>query len=219
MSLFNLQTLVFSWETNAVLRQRLCSPPSFFSSSFVPVILPPEIAPSTPPRTFWQRRVRDPIVAQLTQGITPEKIALTVAVGSAFALFPILGTTTLLCFVIGFVLKLNQPIIQLINQALWPVHVPAIFLCVRIGERIFGVHHVRFSIRFMNELLWNDPKQFLHTFGSTALYAVVGWLVVAPVYVAIVYYVALPIMREVTRIKAQAAAKAAADQAPDHPVP
>src|SRR5205823_3058237 len=27
-------------------------------------------------RSFWERRVRDPILAQLRQGITPEKIAL-----------------------------------------------------------------------------------------------------------------------------------------------
>jgi uncharacterized protein (DUF2062 family) len=175
--------------------------------------------PPTPARSFWQRRVRDPIVAQLTQGITPEKIALTLAVGSAVALFPILGTTTLLCFVVAFVLKLNQPITQLINQACWPIHVPAIYLCVRVGEKIFGVHAVRFSIRQMNHLFWNEPARFLHDFGATALHAVVAWAVIAPVYVTTVYYCSLPIMRGVTRIRAEAAAKAAAARAPGHPVP
>jgi uncharacterized protein (DUF2062 family) len=177
----------------------------------------PLIVP-TVPRTFWQRRVRDPVVAQLTQGITPHKIALTLAVGSAFALFPILGTSTLLCFLAALTLKLNQPITQLINQALWPVHVPAIFLCVRIGERLFSAQHVRFSIRYMNELLWSDPRLFLHTFGTTAFHAVAGWLLVAPFYVAAVYYIALPVMREVTRIKAQAAVKGTVKSV-EHPVP
>jgi uncharacterized protein (DUF2062 family) len=180
----------------------------------------PATASPAPNRTFWQRRVRDPIVLQLTQGITPEKIALTLAIGSAIALFPILGTTTLLCFLIGLALRLNQPIIQLINQALWPVHVPAIFLCVRLGEWIFGVQqHAKFSIRYMNELLWNDPAQFLHRFGLIALYAVVAWAVLAPFYATIVYYVSLPIMRAVARIKAEAAAKAALAKTPEHPVP
>jgi uncharacterized protein (DUF2062 family) len=185
----------------------------------VSVTQSPDPIASVRPRTFWQRRVRDPIVAQLTQGITPEKIALTVAVGSAMALFPILGTTTLLCFLAALTLKLNQPITQLINQALWPVHVPAIFLCVRMGERLFGAHHVKFSIRYMNELLWNDPRLFLHTFGSTALHAVAGWLAVAPFYIAAVYWIALPLMRGVTRIKAQTALKAATVEAANHPVP
>lgn len=175
--------------------------------------------PTTPVRSFLQRRVRDPIVAQLTQGITPHKIALTVAVGSAFALFPILGTTTLLCFLIAFALKLNQPITQLINQACWPIHVPAIYLCVRTGEKIFGGHAVRFNIKQMNHLFWNDPTRFFHDFGATALHAIVAWAIIAPFYITIVYAICLPIMRGVTRIKAEATAKAAAAQAPNHPVP
>jgi len=190
--------------------------PLYFCSSVSPE---PVTVPPTPARTFWQRRVRDPIVAQLTQGITPEKIALTLAVGSAFALFPILGTTTLLCFLIALALKLNQPITQLINQACWPIHVPAIFLCVRLGEKLFGVRHVRFSIREMNHLFWSEPARFFHDFGATALHAVVAWAVLAPFYIAAVYAVSLPIMRGVSRIKAEAAAKASAENPPEHPVP
>lgn len=172
-----------------------------------------------PRRNFWQRRILDPIVAQLTQGITPEKISLTIAVGSAIALFPIIGMTTLLCFLVGLALKLNQPIIQLINQAFWPIHVPAIFLCVRLGERMFGAPHVRFSIKYMNELFWNEPAQFFHKFGMVILYALVAWAVLAPFYIVTVYYVALPITRGVMRIKAEAAAKAVAEKPPQHPVP
>ncbi len=183
-----------------------------------PVIAPAAPATNTPARTFWQRRVRDPIVAQLTQGITPEKIALTVAVGSALALFPILGTTTLLCFLVGLALRLNQPIIQLINQAFWPIHVPVIFACVRLGDRIFGVPHHKFSIRQMQELLWSDPAKFFQNFGLTALHATVAWAILAPFYIGAVYYLALPIMRGVTRLKAEAAAKTDAPP-PEHPVP
>ena len=55
---------------------------------------PPEPRPSV-----WQRRVVQPIVAQLTQGVTPDRIALTLAVGVTCGLFPFLGLTTALCFV------------------------------------------------------------------------------------------------------------------------
>ena len=175
--------------------------------------------PSAPARTFWQRRLRDPLVAQLTQGITPEKIALTLAVGSAVAVFPILGTSTLLCFIAAWALKLNQPITQLINQACWPVHVPVIYLCVRFGEKLFGTTPVHFHIREMGHQFWAEPGRFLHDFGSTALHAVTAWLVIAPFYIAVIYALSLPVMRTVHRVKAEAAAKAAAAQAPDHPVP
>ncbi|MDB6092554.1 MAG: hypothetical protein JWM32_116 [Verrucomicrobia bacterium] len=164
------------------------------------------LTPSTPAsrRTFWQRRIRDPIVAQLTQGITPEKIALTLAVGSAFALFPLLGTTTLLCFIVAVALRLNQPIVQLINQALWPVHIPAIFGCVRLGEAMFGAPHAHFTIRHMHDLLWSSPRLFVHQFGLTAMYALVAWAVLAPFYITIVYFIALPLMREITYLKHKA---------------
>ncbi|MBS0664237.1 MAG: DUF2062 domain-containing protein [Verrucomicrobia bacterium] len=160
----------------------------------------PNVAPA-PARTFWQRRVRDPIVAQLTQGITPEKIALTLAVGSAFALFPILGTTTVLCFIVAIALRLNQPIVQLINQALWPVHIPVIFGCIRLGETIFGAPRAEFHIRWMREMIWSRPAEFFHQFGLTVLYAVVAWCVVAPFFITAVYFIALPVTRRVTYLK------------------
>jgi len=168
---------------------------------------PASNVPPPPRRTFWQRRVRDPIVAQLTQGITPEKISLTIAVGSAFALFPVLGTTTLLCFLIALALRLNQPIVQLINQALWPAHIPVIFGCVWLGESIFGAPHVHLNIRFlrhMSALVWNEPAQFFHQFGLTVMYAVVAWAILAPFYIAAVYHIALPIAREVAYLKHKA---------------
>ena len=178
---------------------------------------PPLTDLASPPRTFWQRRVRDPIVAQLTQGITPEKIALTLAVGSAFALFPILGTTTLRCFLVAIGLRLNQPIVQLINQALWPLHLPVIFACVRLGEAIFGAPHVRLGVRHMHDLLWSDPTLFFRQFGLTMLYAVVAWAVVAPFYITAVYYISLPITRRVAFLKNRAEAAEIPDTPPPTP--
>ena len=48
-------------------------------------------------KSFWKRRVVTPLIAQLKQGVTPEKLALTVALGLVLGIFPILGATTLLC--------------------------------------------------------------------------------------------------------------------------
>ena len=160
----------------------------------------------TPPvrRSFWQRRVRDPLVAQLTQGITPHKLALTIAVGCACALFPVLGTTTLLCFLIAVLLRLNQPIIQLLNQALWPVHVPVIFACVRLGEAIWQAPHASFNLKRMHRLFWDSPLLFFREYGSTAAHAVTAWAVVAPFFIALLYFTLLPVFREVKRLKTEA---------------
>jgi len=167
-------------------------------------------------RTPWQRNVIDPIAAQLTQGITPEKVALTLAVGSALALFPILGTTTLLCLVAGILLRLNQPIIQLVNALCTPLHLPVIYCMVRLGNWVFHVPSEHLGIRMMNHMLWDDPREFFEKFGMTALHAIAAWAIVAPFWVLIVFLLALPVLREALRRKT-----VVVDPAPPpvHPVP
>ncbi|MGC4072762.1 MAG: DUF2062 domain-containing protein, partial [Nibricoccus sp.] len=168
-----------------------------------PSQLPPAAAAQSAKRNFWQRRVRDPLVAQLTQGITPEKIALTLAVGTACALFPIIGTTTLLCALAAIALRLNQPIIQLLNQACWPIHIPVALGCIRFGERIFSAPHVSFNFKRVNHLFWDEPRVFFHEFGDTVLHAIVAWSLLAPVFILVVYFLTLPITRRVARLKAK----------------
>jgi uncharacterized protein (DUF2062 family) len=149
--------------------------------------------------------VRDPILAQLTQGITPEKIALTFAVGSACALFPILGTTTVLCIAAAIVLRLNQPLIHVLNQLLWPAHIPVMYGCIRLGETLFGAPRISFDVVQMTGLFWHAPGDFLRQFGATALHAVVAWCLLAPVFGLIIYAVTLPLTRRAARRKTRAA--------------
>ncbi len=64
---------------------------------------------------FIYRRLVQPVVALLTQGVTPEKIALSLAMGIGLGIFPVLGSTTLLCAAAAIIFRLNLPAIQLIN--------------------------------------------------------------------------------------------------------
>jgi uncharacterized protein (DUF2062 family) len=169
-----------------------------------------------PPRTPWQRHVIDPIASQLTQGITPEKVALTLAVGTALALFPILGTTTLLCIAAGVLLKLNQPIIQIVNALCTPIHLPVIYLEFRFGNWLFGVPSPHLGI-LMNHLLWSDPREFIEKFGLTAMHAITGWICVAPIWTLLVYVMALPVLREALRRKASLVSPDCPP--PVHPIP
>ena len=144
----------------------------------------------------------DPIALLMTQGITPEKIALTLAVGSALALFPIIGTTTLLCLLAGVLLRLNQPIIQLVIMMCATIHFPVIVGLFRMGHWMYGVPNARLGTGMIHRMLdtfWEDPGRFFERFGFDALHAVVAWAVVAPVWIVIVYVFSLPVLREVLR--------------------
>ena len=181
-----------------------------------PSATPPPVAQRA--RTFWQRRVRDPVVVQLTQGITPEKIALTIAVGSACALFPVFGVTSLLCFLVALPLRLNQPIIQILNQVLLPVHIATFMLCVRLGETMFQVPEVErlmLSPRQIHERyfmdFWAHPVHALTYYVSdnadSVTYSIVAWAILVPFYVPLVYFVLRPLMRGIVKVKAEVAAK------------
>ena len=186
--------------------------------AFPPVTETPNPDAVEPLRSSWERNVIDPIAAQLTQGITPEKIALTLSVGSAFALFPILGTTTILCLIVGISLRLNQPIIQMVNALCTPLHLPVIYGLVRLGGFIFKIPYYHLRIPMMNHLLWADPKDFFERFGMTALHAIVAWAIIAPIWIIIVYFFALPVLREVLR-RRTTVQQTTEVPPPEHPVP
>jgi uncharacterized protein (DUF2062 family) len=159
---------------------------------------------TTPVRRFWRRWLVDPVTRQLTQGISPGKIALTLAVGSALALFPILGTTTTLCLVAGVVLGLNQPIIQAVNALCIFVYFPLIAAFVRLGDALAGSAPSSLDVPAMITMLGRGPREFLGQFGVTALHAVLGWAVVAPVWIPAVYLLALrPLRAAAARIGRQ----------------
>jgi uncharacterized protein (DUF2062 family) len=145
--------------------------------------------PSPPRRTFWQRWLTDPILHQLTQGVSPEKIALTLAVGSALALFPILGTTTLLCLAAGVILSLNQPILQAINILCGFIWIPLLVAFIRLGDRLTGHPSGAVDLPRMMALARHHPGGFLREFGVTALHAVLGWAATAPLWIPLVYLV------------------------------
>ena len=90
--------------------------------------------PPLPGGTDVRMRLGHAIGRLVGQGHTPEKIALSVALGITFGLFPIFGTTTLLCVVAAIALRLNHPAIQLANQVMYPLQIPLIVVFIRMGE-------------------------------------------------------------------------------------
>jgi uncharacterized protein (DUF2062 family) len=146
---------------------------------------------------LWRRHVIDVARAQLRQGITPQKIALTVALGVILGLFPILGTTTALCLLAGLMLKLNQPVIQLMNWIAAPLQIPAIYLFVRAGEWLTHAPPVSFSITALIAAFRASPLQFLAQWGATGLRAVLAWVLIAPAIAALLYALSLPPLKRI----------------------
>ncbi len=155
----------------------------------------PVAQPNPAKSGFWHRRLESPILRQLTQGVTARKVSFTLAVGSVCSLFPFLGFTWLLNLVVGISLKLNQPMLQTLNQLLTPVHLPMIFVYVRVGEWIWGADESFFSV---TELVQNFAElsfaEFLQKFGWAGVHAFTAWSLSIPLVFALVYYPLQPVI-------------------------
>jgi len=149
-----------------------------------------------PTGSFWQRRVRVPFIALFTQGITPDKVALTLGVGAVCSLFPFLGFTSLLNLGAGLWLRLNQPLLQTLNQVLGPVQLVMILGYVRLGEWLWQAQDDRFTIgemlRFFREASLGG---FLQRFGWAGIHAFTAWALTSPVLFAAVYWLTRPALR------------------------
>jgi len=160
---------------------------------------------------WWRERVIGLIVAQFTQGVTPRKIALTIALGLALGVFPILGATTVLCGVAGVSLKLNQPVIQFVNWAVTSLQLALIIAFVRIGEWITSAQRVSFSVPELIKKFHESPAAFFREFGITGLHGILAWTLIAPGLIAIAYLALVPPLTRLWRIKIATAPPANAD--------
>ena len=152
-------------------------------------------------KKFWQERVVALIAAQFTQGFTPQKISLTVTLGLTLGVFPIFGATTTLCALAGLWLKLNQPVIQLVNYLASPLQLALILVFVRIGEWIMHAPRVSFSIPELFRKFHESPANFFREFGLTGLHGIIAWLVIAPFFAALIYFLLLPPLKKLAVMK------------------
>lgn len=146
--------------------------------------------------SLWRRWVVKPVTAQLAQGTTPAKISQAIAFGVTTGVFPLLGTTAVLALGIGMVLKLNQPVLHLFRELVYPVQLATILLFMQAGEDLFGAAHVPLSIPGMLEGFFADPGRFLADFGMIGCYAVVVWLLLSPLLLGVVYVISRPLVEK-----------------------
>ena len=129
---------------------------------------------------------------QIRQGASPKKIALTIAFGLSLGVFPILGSTTLLCLLFAWALKLNQPTIHFVNYLLYPVQILLIPVFIKAGSWFFDGKAAPFSVSKAADVFTKSPGLFLHKFGLLALYGMAAWTIVAVPFIAGTYYLVLP---------------------------
>lgn len=133
----------------------------------------------------------DSIKAQLSQGISPHALALACAVGVTVGLFPILGVTTYLCFIIGYFLRLNQPILQAVQYLVYPLQLILLPVFFSLSAAFFHTPKVSFNLTLLKEEFLTNKAEFFSKYISVGLYSSLIWLILAPFLAGLIYGVSL----------------------------
>ncbi len=132
------------------------------------------------PTVGWlRRRLLDPTAALLRQGLSPSGLAWSMAVGLALGIFPVLGTSTLLCAVAGYSFRLNQPALQLVNYLAYPLQMLLLIPFIRVGERLTGQAPLALSLPALLHGAKADAMGTLASLGSRILPACFAWALLA----------------------------------------
>jgi uncharacterized protein (DUF2062 family) len=140
-------------------------------------------------RSRWERAVA-PVRQSLRRGLTPEGVALALAVGVAAGLFPVVGTTTFLGFVLGAALRLNLAVVQVGNWLASPMQLALLVPLVRLGRWLAGIPRGPLANPAPGAL-----GEGVRGLAQGGVDAVLGWVAVAPIAVLVAYAVAVRLLR------------------------
>lgn len=152
-------------------------------------------------KNFWKNKISKPLMAQLTQGVSPHHLALSCAFGITLGIFPILGSTTILCFLVGSLLKLNQPSIQVVNYLVYPLQLILFPVFIKTGEKIFNAVPITFDPLKLSHEFVEAPLVFLSKYGAAGCYGIVVWLLVAPFLMGLVYFPLVRLFKKVESVR------------------
>jgi uncharacterized protein (DUF2062 family) len=135
----------------------------------------------------WFRRRMEPVMALFRQGLAPDQIALCIVLGALISVFPVLGTTTILCVAASVRFKVNLAAIQAVNWLFAGVQLLLIIPFLRIGEKLVGAPPLPLSPERVAELDRAGFLTFFSELGGGLVHAVVGWAAVAIPVAAVAY--------------------------------
>jgi len=144
---------------------------------------------------WYHRRFLQPLIRFLKQGMTPEKLALTVAIGATVGISPLFGMTTIILILLATIFRLNQAAIQVANYMVYPLQLILIIPNIRMGESVFHVPHFPLSVDEIKILFGESWIEGLLTFGKSMLIGSGFWLLYAIPLGILLYLGLIPVFR------------------------
>lgn len=108
---------------------------------------------------------------------------------------PILGVTTILALAICYATDLNPIAMQLTNYLMYPIQIVLLIPFIRAGEILFRSRHLRITSTRIEQMFHSNPAFTLQLLWTAIWHALIVWLFVAPLAVAVMYVIFAPVLR------------------------
>src|SRR6201996_2282745 len=144
-----------------------------------PVVLVPESI-----REFFRCRILRPLLRQLRGGVTPRRLAWSLALGVVIGINPSVGITTILVVVFGWIFGLNQVASQVGAHAVTPLHLLLFIPFIQLGVHLFHTRRLPLD-RKQIEHLSHHPLRLVHEIWQWEWHALIVWGIVAAILMPI----------------------------------
>lgn len=150
---------------------------------------------------FLRHRIVEPVLALLRQGVTPEKIALGMALGVVLGVTPMFGTTTILCMVAAFFLRLNPAAIQFVNYLMLPVQLMLLIPFIRAGEWLFGAARNPVTLDRIRQLIQANVWHAIAALWTSTVHALAVWAILGSLSIFPIYWLLVRPLRRIARMR------------------
>jgi uncharacterized protein (DUF2062 family) len=130
-------------------------------------------------------------------GASPERLAWSIAAGLLIGINPILGSTTILCLALAFVLRLNIAASQLGNHIVYPLELILIIPFINAASRIFHTAPMPLSANELLRAARSHPLDLSRQLWLWEWHAFLLWGIVAAAAVPLIALALTPLLRKV----------------------
>jgi hypothetical protein len=131
-------------------------------------------------REWFRCRILRPLLRQLRGGVTPRRLAWSLALGAVIGINPSVGLTTLVVVMVAWTFGLNQIASQIGSHAVAPLHLLLFLPFIQLGAYLFHTRRLALS-RQQIEHLSHHPVRLLHAIWQWEWHALVVWGLVAAI--------------------------------------
>ncbi|WOL14277.1 hypothetical protein Cni_G23057 [Canna indica] len=136
-------------------------------------------------------KIVDPLMQIIRRGAEPKQLAFSTALGITIGVFPICGTTVVLCgLAIGLVgNRCHAPSVMLANFIATPIELSLVVPFLRLGEAISGGPHFPLTSDAFKKVITGQASRDILV---SILHALLGWLIAAPLILGALYIILVP---------------------------